>query len=52
VFVHGLGVMLWICGGIALVGAILGLLFPPCEGATSASAPVVAATSKALEGVD
>jgi MFS transporter, DHA2 family, multidrug resistance protein len=51
-FVHGLGVMLWICGGIALGSAILGLLFLPRRGATSAPEPVVTAASNALEGVD
>jgi MFS transporter, DHA2 family, multidrug resistance protein len=49
-FVHGLGVMLWICAGIALGSAILGLLFLPRRGATSAREPVVAVTSNALEG--
>jgi MFS transporter, DHA2 family, multidrug resistance protein len=51
-FVHGLAVMLWICGGIALGSAILGLLFLPRRGATSAPEPVVTAASNALEGVD
>jgi MFS transporter, DHA2 family, multidrug resistance protein len=48
-FVHGLGAMLWICGGIALVSALLGLLFLPRRGATSAPEPVIAANSTVLE---
>jgi len=38
-FVQGMDAMLWVCGGIALAGAILALLFLPrrAEGAAEAS---------------
>ena len=41
-FVAGMDTMLWICGGIALVGAILAVLFLPrrAEGAAEPGAPV------------
>jgi MFS transporter, DHA2 family, multidrug resistance protein len=64
-FVHGLGLMLWICGGIAVLSAILGLLFlprramraPPAAMSASATAstpavpePIAVASFGPLEG--
>jgi DHA2 family multidrug resistance protein-like MFS transporter len=40
-FVQGLDVMLWVCGGIALVSAILGLVFLPRGAAGGAAAVTV-----------
>jgi hypothetical protein len=40
-FVQGLDAMLWVCGGIALVSAVLGLMFLP-RGAAAGMAPVAA----------
>src|ERR1017187_8299086 len=45
-FVHGMDVMLWACGGIALTGALLALAFLPSKASPAArdeSGPVAAA---------
>jgi MFS transporter, DHA2 family, multidrug resistance protein len=50
-FVHGLGTMMWVCGGIALVCAILGLIFLPrrADGAVPAAAGEIGAEREHLE---
>jgi MFS transporter, DHA2 family, multidrug resistance protein len=46
-FVHGLDTMLWVCGGIALVSAILALFFLPRQaGAAAAGAEPAAAAGE------
>jgi EmrB/QacA subfamily drug resistance transporter len=40
-FVHGLDTMLWVCGGIALASALLGLAFLPRRAAAGAAAAAV-----------
>jgi hypothetical protein len=37
-FVHGTSVMLWVCGGIAAVAAVLTVLFLPNRGTLAADA--------------
>jgi MFS transporter, DHA2 family, multidrug resistance protein len=46
-YVHGLDVMLWVCAGIALASALLGLAFLP----RSAAAPAGAAATAGADGV-
>jgi MFS transporter, DHA2 family, multidrug resistance protein len=53
-FVHGLGAMLWVCGGIALASAILALIFLPrrAEGLTVAPAADVASPAAGEDGAE
>jgi hypothetical protein len=44
-FVHGMDLMLWTCGGIAVVCAVLALLFLPRRSATADPAADPAAES-------
>jgi EmrB/QacA subfamily drug resistance transporter len=39
-FIDGMDIMLWTCGAIALVSAVLGLIFLPRRGETPVDAPV------------
>ncbi len=44
-FVHGLDTMLWVCGGIALVSAILALFFLPRQAGAAAGGAEPAAAA-------
>jgi hypothetical protein len=45
-FVHGMDIMLWACGGIALVSAILALLFLPRGTSQAGDTPELVATGE------
>jgi hypothetical protein len=49
-FVHGIGLMLWVSAGLAVVAVILALLFLPWR--ATAAAPGPAATGEAAEGAE
>ena len=49
-FVHGIGLMLWVSAGLAVVAVILALLFLPWR--ATAAAPGPAATGEAVEGAE
>src|SRR5215471_13759425 len=49
-FVHGIGLMLWVCAGLAVVAVILALLFLPWR--ATAAEPGLAATGEAVEGAE
>jgi MFS transporter, DHA2 family, multidrug resistance protein len=40
-FVHGMGIMLWVCAGIALASSLLALFFLPRRAGQAGGAPVV-----------
>jgi MFS transporter, DHA2 family, multidrug resistance protein len=49
-FVHGIGLMLWVSAGLAVVAVILALLFLPWRATAAATGP--AATGEAAEGAE
>jgi MFS transporter, DHA2 family, multidrug resistance protein len=49
-FVHGIGLMLWVSAGLAVVAVILALLFLPWR--ATAAAPGPAATGETVEGAE
>src|SRR5215831_15132783 len=49
-FVHGIGLMLWVSAGLAVVAVILALLFLPWRATTAAPGP--AATGETAEGAE
>jgi EmrB/QacA subfamily drug resistance transporter len=49
-FVHGIGLMLWVSAGLAVVAVVLALLFLPWR--ATAAAPGPAATGEAAEGAE
>jgi len=50
-FVHGMNVMLWACGGIALVSAILALIFLPRQNTASTEPAGAGETSTERAGL-
>ena len=50
-FVHGMNVMLWACGGIALVSAILALIFLPRQNTASTEPAGAGETSEERAGL-
>jgi len=50
-FVHGMDIMLWACGGIALASAILALIFLPRTGRDAAEVPATGETDVERAGL-